>query len=1018
MCEVALGRARVRPDAAVLFGVILYLGVRAGKRVPRAELLELIWTDVADAARRHSLRQIVYRLKRAGLELDLDGDDLCLEPGRVGCDLSAVLSEDWPATVAIKDIPRPGDILPFYQPGLSAAFAAWVDQLRSDAGAQIRRATLRHIGAARREGRWQDVELMARTCLATDPLNEEGTLALAEATAMGGSKAEALRILDGYLWEIGTRDESIRVPAKLLRRRISDQPSFRVPRAGDGPLIARTQELSWLNARLDQAGAGAACTAMLLGPPGIGKTAVARTFIAHAEMRGWRPITSRLQPSDIDRPMSVFAELLPTLLKSEGALGAAPESIAQLRRLIEHRTEDDILSSKSQEAEAIQARIRSSMQDLLSALTHEGPLILLLEDLHWIDNQSLRLLAWIVEHAPELPVMWLMTARLESRIAELRAAFADDRTPSRVIEPLDREAATLLFKSVTPSAPEVDVDVVAARAYSVTGGNPLFIREVAGHWAETGSAEALPTNLRALMRGRVGRLSAAAQRVLHCCAVLGRYATVTRVAAVLEISTSELLACVEEIDGLGISGLGGEPGSLALHDLWQEELANSIRPAPRALLHLRSGQVLAAEAGNGEIASIATEAARHLVSAGNVQDALLLLEKSASHHLANGFAGDAVRTSATALAKATAEPERSRLWWLHMQALRGSGDWAAILAEYHRGAAGVDPCHSALARHSSAELLCYEAVWRAGNEAALALRLALGCCEDAAAPVEHRLSACMLAARCAANMFDERALQKIASVFAALPSGGHEHRALSTSVAMCLETEVGSLETAVLLAEQLILIERQGQSVAALGRALRYATYPLRASGQLTRALAFATESYEMSAHHQIAEDATQAADIAATICLEAGELDRTSEWIDRAELWAKHTSVEYAPRSLTLLRAQALSLQGNPRGALELIDFLSAQGQPVNIRERLRTLDVQCRAFAKLDNHDGLRRATGLLADTLALTRKFWYQDSHVEALVIGLNALGQAAEARAVRNDYVSFWRRETGKLPPALA
>jgi hypothetical protein len=77
----------------------------------------------------------------------------------------------------------------------------------------------------------------------------------------------------------------------------------------------------------------------------------------------------------------------------------------------------------------------------------------------------------------------------------------------------------------------------------------------------------------------------------------------------------------------------------------------------------------------------------------------------------------------------------------------------------------------------------------------------------------------------------------------------------------------------------------------------------------------------------------------------------------------------------------------------------------------------VQCRAYAHLGSVADLRRAAGQLADTLAMTRKFWYQDSHVEALVISLNALGQNAEANAVRNEYVNKWRRETGPLPDAL-
>jgi len=995
----------VRPDAAVLFGVILYLGVRAGKRVPRAELLELIWTDIPDTARRHSLRQIVYRLKRAGLELDLDGDDLCLEPGRVGCDLNAVLGEDWPATVAIKDIPRPADILPFYQPGLSPAFADWVDQLRSDAGAQIRRATLRHIGAARREGRWQDVELMARTCLATDPLNEEGTLALAEATAMGGSKAEALRILDGYLWEIGTRDESIRVPAKLLRRRISDQPSFRVPRAGDGPLIARTQDLSWLNARLDQASAGAACTAMLLGPPGIGKTAVARTFIAHAEMRGWRPITSRLQPSDIDRPMSVFAELLPTLLKSEGALGAAPESIAQLRRLIEHRTEDDILSGKSQEAEAIQARIRSSMQDLLSALTHEGPLILLLEDLHWIDNQSLRLLAWIVEHAPELPVMWLMTARLESRIAELRAAFTDDRTPSRVIEPLDREAATLLFKSVTPSTPGVDVDLVAARAYSVTGGNPLFIREVAGHWVETGSAEALPTNLRTLMRGRVGRLSAAAQRVLHCCSLLGRYATVPRVAAVLEASTAELYSCITEVDELGISGVEGESGSLVLHDLWQEELASQMRPAPRALLHHRCGEVLLSEAHRSKEAGVVSEAARHLVLGGAPDRAIVALEDAAAHYQANGMHDDAIASLDTALTLAVDDGARFRICVTRIASLRAIGAWPQIQASLYSALGAERKLSPSVAEHTSLELIETEASIFATGDLSLTVARAKRCVLATHADSEHRAEAAWMGARAAANLFDGAELSFFSEQAELLDRRRPSVAARALRVRLIYNTECGDIAIALAAAADLVNAERDTGSVVGYCHALRNLAVPLRVIGSFDRAADASADAFAHAARHHLVNEAAAAADVVAWTYFEAGELARCEEWISAAAPWVRQIEAPHARASMDILRAM-IDLEAQPPNLNQ--EFLArathgAENEPI-IRQRLYYVATLARFGAARGDLELCRLCADRLGDWLRKAHGFRRTDYFASGLAIALIAIGKADGARDALATFAS--------------
>ena len=259
-CAISLGRTRVRPDASVLFALLLYLALRAGSRVTRSELLNLFWSDNPDAAHRHALRQLLYRVRRAGLSLDEDGSAFTIDPASVATDIGALGNPDWDATVALADIPSPSAILASYQPQITPAYAEWIDSVRTAANARIRSAALRHIARGRREGRWSDVETAARLCLATDPLNEEATLALAEAIAMGGSKADALRLLDAYIWELGDREKTIGLPAKLLRRRISDQPSFRTQPSGEPPLVARADDLAWLNTQLDTAATGVSHT--------------------------------------------------------------------------------------------------------------------------------------------------------------------------------------------------------------------------------------------------------------------------------------------------------------------------------------------------------------------------------------------------------------------------------------------------------------------------------------------------------------------------------------------------------------------------------------------------------------------------------------------------------------------------------------------------------------------------------------------------------------------------------------
>lgn len=1012
-CEVTLGRTRVRPDSTVLFALLLYLTLRAGNSVTREELLELLWADAPDASRRHSLRQLLYRVRRAGVPLDMDGPEITLDPSVVSTDIGPILKPLWAQDVAVGDIPSPRVLLPMYRPGFGAAFDTWLDGVRDDVAAQIRRACLRHIALGRREGRWPDVEAVARICLTCDPLNDDATRGLAEATAMSGAQAEALRILDAYLWEVGGQTGSAGHEVKLLRRRIASQPAFHLQRGGEPPLIGRSEDLAWLNAHRDAIGAGTAGAAMLIGAPGIGKTAIVRAFGAYAEMGGWQVAVARLQPTDGDRPMSVFLELVPQLLKAAGALGAAPESIAQLRRLLGVRIDgDDILAGLPQEPEAVQARIRSSALDLLGAVAHEAPVIVVLEDLHWIDTSSLRLLTWLVDHTSALPVCWLLTSRMESRFLQLREVFPADRMPARTVGSLDAEESAALFMAFVPG-PQRDPRI-AELAYTATGGNPLYIREVAGHWTATGE-QRLPANLRSLMTERVARLSSASQRVLQCCAVLGRFATVPRVAKVLEVSTVELLEAVEELDGLGLLGVGGAVGSLALHDLWQEQVVSSMKASALALLHLRSGEVLQAEADADHSAALVVDAARHLSAAGANRRAVRLVCDAAQHQLANGLTDDAVTTSQHGYTIATDPVDKSRGEALYLQALQQAGQWADILAICPT--IGSEAEAALPASHNERELLVIEALWRTGLSPQRAAETALACAEDQAASDDHRLRAALIAAQASSNLFDAKLLARAHATASLIARSSDDMKAAGLMADIVFETELGSLDRAIATSTTLVDMMRQAASPSSLVRALRFACYPLRSIGDTGRALAAAVEAHDIAVRHQLAEQAAHSADICATIELERGNFVAADAWIARSKGWADRVSLTYLMRSHVLLRTQLAISRNDYEGAATLIAAYGASGPPATPREELGVLSAKCRILIATGRIDELSASAAQLGMVLERSRSFFNQDSYVATYVAALRVLASGEAAERYAKQYCEDWRRGRSALPSDL-
>src|SRR3970282_136499 len=129
--EVRVGRSRIRPDSVVLFALALYLGLTAGERIARTRLLDLFWPGVPDVSRRHALRQLLYRLRRSGFALALDGDELLLEPANVESDVTALLDARWPDEAPVEAIVAAASVLPGYTPPMPEHYRAWLGVVRA-----------------------------------------------------------------------------------------------------------------------------------------------------------------------------------------------------------------------------------------------------------------------------------------------------------------------------------------------------------------------------------------------------------------------------------------------------------------------------------------------------------------------------------------------------------------------------------------------------------------------------------------------------------------------------------------------------------------------------------------------------------------------------------------------------------------------------------------------------------------------------------------------------------------------
>src|SRR5262245_21005833 len=141
-CVIQVEDTAVTADSEVVFGLLLYLTVHAGRPVARRTLVDLFWPTADDRRARHCLRQTIYRLRGLRVPLRTTAATVTLSADVVARDVDALELQ-----ITSGDIqPAPGPCLPGYAPTFSAAFAEWVERERGLVHANLRRVFMGAIG--------------------------------------------------------------------------------------------------------------------------------------------------------------------------------------------------------------------------------------------------------------------------------------------------------------------------------------------------------------------------------------------------------------------------------------------------------------------------------------------------------------------------------------------------------------------------------------------------------------------------------------------------------------------------------------------------------------------------------------------------------------------------------------------------------------------------------------------------------------------------------------------------------
>jgi class 3 adenylate cyclase/tRNA A-37 threonylcarbamoyl transferase component Bud32 len=406
-------------------------------------------------------------------------------------------------------------------------------------------------------------------------------------------------------------------------------------RRAESYLVGRRWEMSAIESLLDRAVDGQGAVLGVMGPPGIGKSRLAREVAAMAAARGVDVFTAFCESHARDIPFYVVARLLRAAFRVADLDASAAR--AQVRARVPDAEPEDLLLFDdllgiADAAVALPKIAPDARRRRLTALVNaaamgrERPAVYVVEDVHWIDEVSESMIAEFLTVIPQTPSLVLVTYRPEYEGALVRV----HRAQTIALAPLSDAETNALVSQLLGPDPSVGglATMIAERA----AGNPFFAEEMVRELAERGvlqgqtgayvstadvSEARVPATLQATIAARIDRLDPKAKRTLSAAAVIGSRFSLNLLETLGIDPALEDLVASELIDQIRFTG---QPEYVFHHPLIRTVAYEAQLKSDRAELHRR----VAAAIETRDPATVEENAAliaEHLESAGDLHAA-------------------------------------------------------------------------------------------------------------------------------------------------------------------------------------------------------------------------------------------------------------------------------------------------------------------------------------------------------------------------------------------------------------
>jgi len=367
---------------------------------------------------------------------------------------------------------------------------------------------------------------------------------------------------------------------------------------------------------------------LLKGEAGIGKTRLALEFKACLESLGIQTAFAGCYPSVRSlsyRPVTNWLRSLPPPKLSWVWLSELSRLLPELLEQYPDLSKPSPIQEKWQLNQWFEAIERMLMAN--------EPLMLLLDDIQWSDEETLRLLSYLIRGDSKVRLLLMATMRTDEDTGDAVAHVLDElRSELKLIDieltPLSRdETDRLAFETVGDAL----ADRHSVNLYAETGGNPLFIVETLREWQTSGDSGELRLSqvAKSVIENRLNRLSPVNRNLISIIAAVGRPVSAAQLTMVTNVEEEMILARTEQLVQLKILQEAGGGNYGFTHDIVKETAYKLNNESRRRRCHRQIAEGLLAY-HRVQIESVAGEIAFHYELAGMDAEAIAYYELAAT----------------------------------------------------------------------------------------------------------------------------------------------------------------------------------------------------------------------------------------------------------------------------------------------------------------------------------------------------------------------------------------------------